>query len=223
MALANLTDLESALKDWAGDRTDLSTSRVDDCITMAEADIQNGVYDATTGFEIAPPLRVKSMETVNSAFVLSGEFNTLPTDFLEMREVWLSSQADWMPLSYTPPHTYDSLYGSTESGPPIAYSIVGAQIRVGPGASASDTLRLIYYASVPGLVANSTNWLMTRAPNVYLYGALRHLAPFIDAAPNLLGMWQAGFITGLKGLIMAEKRAHSGTAMVSRAVGVTVT
>lgn len=223
MALANLTDLESALKDWAGDRTELSTSRVDDCITLAEADIQNGAYDPTTGFEIVPPLRVKSMETVNSSFVLAGEFNTLPTDFLEAREVWLASQADWMPLSYLPPHTYDSLYGSSESGPPVAYSIIGAQIRVGPGASASDTLRLIYYASLPGLVANSTNWLMTRAPNVYLYGALRHLGAYNDAAPNMAAMWQAGFVTGLKGLMMAEKRAHAGTAMVARAVGVTIT
>lgn len=222
MALANLTDLESAIKDWAGDRTDLSTSRVDDCITLAEADIQNGVYDIS-GMEIVAPLRVKSMETVNSSFVLTGEFNTLPTDFLEAREVWLSSEADWMPLSYLPPHTFDSLYGSTEAGPPLAYSIVGAQIRVGPGASASDTLRLIYYASIPGLVANSTNWLMTKAPNVYLYGALRHLAPYIDAAQNLVGIWHAGFVSGLKGLQMAEKRAHAGTAMASRAVGVTIT
>jgi hypothetical protein len=221
MALANLTDLESAIKDWAGDRTDLTTARVDDCITLAESDIHNGVYDVF-GNEIVPALRIRRMETVNSSFTQTSEFTNLPTDFREMREVWLSSQADWMPLRFTPPDLYDSLYGSSDSGPPVAYSIVGSQLRVGPGAS-SDTLRLIYYATVPALVTNSTNWLMTLAPNVYLYGSLRHLAPYISASADQTGLWHTGYVSAIKGLIMAEKRAAMGTAMAARAVGVTIT
>lgn len=223
MSLANLTDLESAIKDWAGDRTDLTTARVDDCITLAEADIHNGVYDPNTGFEIVPPLRVASMETRNASFTLSGEYTNLPSGFLEMREVWLSSETDWMPLRYTPPDLYDSLYGSSSDGPPVAYSVVGSTLRAGPGASASDVCTLIYYASIPGLVANSTNWLLTAAPNVYLYGALRHLAPYVEASPAQVGMWQTGFVSGVKGLMMGEKRKHQGSGMAARAVGVTIT
>lgn len=221
MALANLSDLQSAIADWAGDRTDLTTARINDCITLAEADILNGVYD-TAGNKIVPPLRVKSMEQVDSAFAVTSEFTTLPTGFLEMREVWLSSQSDWMSLDYVPPNLFDQLYGSSTAGPPLAYSIVGSTLRLGPGASASDVLRLIYYKTVDGLVANSTNWLLTRAPNVYLYGALRHLAPFVDKLESL-DTWQAAFVTGLKGLEQAEKRSAQGNAMAARAVGVTIT
>lgn len=222
MALSNLTDLEAALKDFAGDRTDLSTSAVDNCITLAEGDITDGIYDPNTGQEICPPLRAPEMETKTDPFTLTGEFTDLPSDFLEMREAWPTSSADVPPLEVLPPSVFDSTYGSSTTGPSVACAVVGTQLRCGPGASAGDTLRLLYYAKIPGLVANSSNWLMTKRPNVYLYGGLLHLAPYIDAAPNLVAEWQARFISSLKALNVASQRAKwGGGPMRARPMGAT--
>jgi hypothetical protein len=40
---------------------------------------------------------------------------------------------------------------------------------------------LTYYAKPQALDAgNQTNWLLTKAPDVYLYGSLKHSAPWLE-------------------------------------------
>ena len=39
---------------------------------------------------------------------------------------------------------------------------------------------LMYYAKIPTLSdSNETNWLLTHHPDIYLYGALLHSAPYL--------------------------------------------
>jgi len=221
MALATLTDLQTAIQNFGQGRTDISTADINDMITLAENDIEHGTYNGE-GRPITRPLRVRSMETKVDAFALSGEYTNLPSDYLEMREVWLTSQASWPPLRFVTPEAFDDTYAAGASGPPTAYSVVGTQLRVGPGAGVTDTCRLIYYATIPNLVTNSTNWLLTGWPNVYLYGALRHLAPYIGAL-EMLPVWQAAFVSALGGLIASQTRgSFSGTSMAVRTPGVTI-
>jgi hypothetical protein len=207
MALANLADLQAALTDFSA-RTDIATSVLNHFITLAETDIQNGVYD-TGGNALCRPMRVPSMETYDAAFALTGEYTDLPAGFLEAREVKLTSITGRPPLELIAPDAFDSTYSSDDSGPPVAYSIVGTQIRVGPGASATDTLGITYYSAIPPLVDNSTNWLMTKSPNAYLYGALRHLAPYAGEVERL-AVWQAAFMSALAGIEASAPRRARG-------------
>lgn len=218
MAISTLTELKAAIVDWTA-RTDLTGASVlNDFITLAEADIMNGVYDVQ-GNTVVPPLRVRSMETYDGAFAVTGEYTNLPTGFLEAKEVKLTSTTDRPTLKYLSQEAFDETIRASSSGPAVAYTIVGNQIRIGPGASASDTLGLTYWSVVPGLVANSTNWLLTKSPNVYLYGALRHMAPY-TGDDNRGALWQQAFITALQGLIRSEKQgSYSGTALAARTVG----
>ena len=221
MALANLSDLQTSIGVWLA-RTDISTAQINDFITLAETDMEVGTYDGM-GNEITPPLRVRSMETKNLTFALTGEYTTLPANMLELREVYLSSSNPMLPLQYVTPATFDATYLSVTSTPVNAYTIVGDTIRCGPGASATDTLGLVYYAEIPGLVANSTNWMLTKYPNAYLYGALRHAAPWIGDG-MMVEAWQTGFVSTIRGLIRSERQSMwAGTALVSRPIGVTVT
>jgi hypothetical protein len=220
MSLTNLADLQSAISDWSGDRTDLSTSRVNDCITLAETDILHGVFDGPVA--IVPPLRVRSMETYDSAFALSGEYTNLPTGFLEARWIKLNSSADLPPLAYMTPEAFDAWFTSTDSNP-VAYTIVGTQIRVGPGASATDTITWSYWKSFDSLVSASTNWLMTSYPNVYLYGALRHLAFYLGFEERL-GTLQTAYVSSIRALIASEKRGQfGGSSLQQRVTGMTIT
>ena len=38
---------------------------------------------------------------------------------------------------------------------------------------------MVYRANIPPLASNGANWLLTLAPDLYLYGALLESAPYI--------------------------------------------
>ncbi len=49
-----------------------------------------------------------------------------------------------------------------------------------PTPDGSYSAILMYYAKVPTLSdSNETNWLLTHYPDIYLYGALLHSAPYL--------------------------------------------
>ena len=57
------------------------------------------------------------------------------------------------------------------NGPPQFYTLLAGKVRVMP--AATGKLDLTYYARLPPLTeAQPTNWLITKAPEIYLYGAL---------------------------------------------------
>lgn len=221
MALATLADLQSAVADFGTGRTDLSTDTINNFITLAENDIEHGTY-GEGGMVVSPPLRVRAME-VRTTLTLTGEYTTLPADYLEMREVTLTSATWRPPLEFKVPEAFDNVYSAASSGPARSYSIVANTIRVGPGAASGDVINITYYQSLPGLVANSTNWLMTGWPNVYLYGSLRHLAPYIGAM-DFLPVWQAAYLSSVWSCIKSQdKGSYTGISMRPVSVGVTIT
>jgi hypothetical protein len=44
---------------------------------------------------------------------------------------------------------------------------------------------MVYRQNVPPLASNSTNWLLTLAPDLYLYGALMEASPYIKNDPRI--------------------------------------
>ena len=221
MPLTNLSELRSAIADFGTGRTDLTSQTIDNFITLAEHDIEHGTYTEGGGV-VSPALRVRSMEAgVN--LTLTGEFTNLPADYLQMREVSWVSVTNKPPLKYVTPEAFDSTFRSTSSGPAKVWTIVGSQLRVGPAASASDVLRITYYASLPPLVDHGTNWLMTNFPNVYLYGSLRHLAPYIGAM-DFLPVWQSAFMSAAWSVIRSQNAgSFSGTSMAQVNTGISIT
>lgn len=221
MAITNLTTLEAAIIDWVA-RTELTTAAVDNFINIAEYEIQHGLYDET-GRVIVPGLRCKSMQTHDTAFSLSGEYTTLPTGFLGFRTVKLVASPN-ISLEYVTPAVFDATYLSTNNTSTAqVYTIVGDELRVGPGASAADDLDIVYYTAIPNLVANATNWLCTKYPHAYLYGALRHLAVY-TGMDSRVAFFQSAFIAALAGIHSSEKSTEfSGTALMTRTLGVSST
>ena len=220
MPLTNLSELRSAIADFGTGRTDLSNSVIDNFITLAEHDIEHGTYTEGGGVT-SPPLRVRQMEQTTS-LTLSGEFTSLPVDYLQMREVSWVSQTNKPPLKFVTPEAFDSTFRSTSSGPAKVWTVVGNQLRVGPAASGSDTLRLTYYAAIPSLVDNGTNWLMTGWPSAYLYGSLRHLAPYIGAM-DFLPVWQSAYLSSVWAIIRSQNAgSFSGTSMAQSNAGITI-
>ena len=157
MTLANYTDLLAAVQDWLGDRTDL-VAKIPDFITLTEADLNN-----------RDTFRLRDMESSTALTPTSGVC-TLPADFLELRSVTLNtSPARALTLA---DHGYVTREFDTTADEAEVYTISGSSLTLYPNDGTTITLK--YYAKIPALA--TTNWLMTKAPNVYLYGTCLHAA-----------------------------------------------
>lgn len=101
----------------------------------------------------------------------------LPTDFLEMRRVWIPGQR---PLDFkNPPEWYSNHLGAT-AAMPREYAVDGDHLLVGPGPDAAYGLHALYWRRFASLTADAdTNWLLTNYSSIYLYAMLLESAPFI--------------------------------------------
>lgn len=154
MALTNYGELVSAVSSWMRGRSDISTS-IPDFIALFEAAANR-------------KLRVRQMETAGTITMSSG-VGTVPTDYLAWKRLTWPGDVG-MELEYVHPSMLKAMYPTSPSGIPKVFTIEGTSLIIRP---VDDTsLNFLYYAKVPGLQANTTNWLLTAYPDVYLFGAL---------------------------------------------------
>jgi len=203
MALSNYTELKASVADWLN-RTDL-TSVIPDFIALAEAQIER-------------TLRTRQM-IVRATASIDTEYSAVPADFLETKSIKLNTNPVTS-LTFETVDALDSLKSTTyiSAGKPQLFSIVGGQIRVLPVPDSTYTAELIYYAKLSKLSStNATNWLLTQAPDVYLYGSLMQAAPYLKD-DSRIPVWAAIYTRGLEELQIADDRgATSGGAIMMRA------
>jgi hypothetical protein len=192
MALSNYTELQAAITKWAMRSGDADfEATVPDFIVLCER-LVNG------------QLRVRQMEaTATLTLDVNGEA-TLPGDYLAFRDVTLTTTAPPRSLYAVSPD-YATQEHPFEGGQAQAFSISGDTFRMHP--KGAGDVRLRYYAAIPALSnANVTNWLLTKAPDVYLYGSLIQTAPFMmdDAR---MAVWGALFDKGMEALTSEDHQA----------------
>lgn len=148
-------------------------------------------------------LRVGEMEKAADLVLVDGDAD-LPDDFLEVRSL-LAPNA--MPLSaWSLTQLQDRFRGY--SGYPAGYAVVGNVLQSRPAGSA--TLKLSYYAKIPPLTpSNPTNWLLEKAPDVYLYGVVEEIGIFGGDAEKATGA-RALKQEAIKGLKLDDERARWG-------------
>lgn len=164
MALATYADLKSEIGNWMNGRTDLATD-ADTFIDLAEGDF-NRVF------------RVREMETYATLSPDANGEASLPSDYLQWRTV-TAQTSPRSELQFVPPSYLDDQYPDRAAGYPRFFTIYGSTMLVLP-LTESD-IRLDYYETIPALSdAQTTNWLLTKYPNVYLYQCLKHAAVFLN-------------------------------------------
>lgn len=155
MSLADYSGLKLSIQAWLGERTELA-SQVDDWILLTEARLNKR-------------LRTRDMETSATLTPTSGVC-TIPTDFLEVRSVTAMTNPKRI-LQQIDQGYADEFFGDGTSGTPTYYTIQGADLTIYP--PSDDDVTLKYYRTIAALTAsNTTNWLLTRDPRIYLNGCL---------------------------------------------------
>lgn len=175
MALANYTDLQSAVADHLH-RDDL-TAVIPDLIVLAE----NRIYG---------DLNSRQQDTVTTlSTVASQDYVDLPSDFINARTLTDVTTTPYNPLEYVSPDQFYKQYDGLSAGRPLAYTIIGSKYYLAPTPDAVYSLKNVYQAKVPALASGGTNWLMTSFPAVYLYATLLTSAPYLKNDIRL-GLWQ---------------------------------
>lgn len=197
MAISTFAELQTAVSNWSDGV--IPTAIIPDLIALAEARFNRTLF-------------LPQSETTATA--TAAQALSFPTDFRQLRAIYL----DTFPraqLEQVSPSTLRASYDTEQTGIPRVFAIQDDQIFLGP--SPDDTsvnVEIVYYAKIPALsVSNTTNWLLTDAPDVYLYATLLQGKAYVRD-DDAIALWKAALDEALSELIAAGKRRqYSGVQM----------
>jgi hypothetical protein len=86
-----------------------------------------------------------------------------------------------------------------------------------PTPETGTEIEMTYYASVQALSdASPTNWVSLEWPSLYIYGSLRHAAPYLKEDERV-GVWENEYRAALERARLADQKAqYSGAPMMIR-------
>lgn len=191
MAISTFSELKTAVANWLA-RDDL-TSRIPEFITLFEAKANRDLR--------CTQMEKRSYVTIDLD-TDEPEFITLPSNFQTMRRARLSSVTGKPRLQFLSGMQMDAYRYSTanSTGQPIYFTVVGDELELAPTPDAEYTIEMVYRAYLTALSdAATTNWLLTLAPDAYLYGALMEAAPYMKDDARV-ATWAAGYSHAVDGL-----------------------
>jgi hypothetical protein len=197
--ITNYTTLQSTIADYLN-RADL-TAQIPTFIQLAEADFNTR-------------LRTREM-IVRAEAQSSNEFVQLPADWLEAINLHIIDGAQ--PLRFVTLDEADYINKQQIFTNVAAYSLMNGAIELIPAPGADIDIEMIYYGKITPLSSEvATNWLLTKAPDVYLYGSLMHAQPFLmdDQRMPIFASLYNSRIEALNEESM--KSTHSGSPLVAR-------
>ena len=198
----NYAELKTNIANYLN-RSDL-TSEIDIFIDNTEAELNRN-------------LRVADMVKRATA-TAENQYLSLSTDWLEAINIEITSN-NFRPLMQMSIESLDVYRRSinNKTGQPIYYAIVDNTLELAPSPDASYTLQLTYYGKIDALSdTNTSNFVLSTHPDVYLYGSLKHASVFLmedERAP----LFNAQFEKSLDEIkLQQEKRDFGKGSLVQR-------
>lgn len=165
MAYTSYSDLQTSVANYLG-RSDL-TAVIPDFIRFAET-------------RLARDLRTRKMlKSATSSMVAGDARVALPTDFLEIRNLYTQGNPR-KPVSYMSPSAFTRNARADESGLPVFYTTLSAEFQFAPIPDTAYVLEILYYAQPTVLsTSNSSNVFLANYPDALLYGSLLEAEPYL--------------------------------------------
>ena len=165
MAITTYSELKTAIADFLA-RDDL-TSQIDTFIDLAES-------------RISRELETRSQDTRTTLTTSADNaYVSLPTDMRSIRNVKVMNNPR-VTLRYLSPLQVKKEYATTGTGLPRVYSVIGDNLFLAPTPDSTLNIELTYKASVSSLSdSNTTNTILTRFPDLYLYASLFHAYTYL--------------------------------------------
>ena len=189
----NYTKLKEVIADFAN-RQDLA-AQIPVFIEMTEARLKRDLRD-------------KTRMTDRSEAMVHGEYFPLPCDWCETVKVIADDSVLRLADSF-------NIERVELSAGPKYYRHVGDQMQLLPPAGEEPVRFVMEYLAFPDALSddNPTNWILETYPDIYIYGAMLQVAPFLmdDAR---LPMWAQAYGEAVKAANgSSEKAQASGSAL----------
>ena len=196
MAISTYAELQSAVADFLN-RDDL-TAVIPTFISLAEAELNRKFR--------AAEMVTRATLTVNS------EYLSKPADWKETIRYQLNTNPITVLEFVSPEEALIQKTKYSAPGQPLFFANIGTQYQHVPAPDTSYTAELTYYAKLPSLSdSNTTNWLLTNNPDIYLYATLIQSAPYIKEDERL-PVWAQIFDRLAADFEVAQERAKTGSS-----------
>lgn len=181
-------------------RTDLT-----DLIPEFIADAENRIYN---------DIRVRAMEAAYSSTTAS---TSLPTGFLEWIYLIIDDDHE-QKLSRRDVEWIYTRYPSS-SGKPVYFAREGDSLLFAPTPDATYTLSGRYYKKLTALSdSNTTNWLITDAPDLIRFAALAEAAPYTEDDARV-SLWEGKYQAVKQRIQSTERRESRSGSLLSAQPG----
>jgi len=202
VALSTYSELQTAVGSWLN-RSDLDTN-IPDFIALAESSFNR-------------VLRTRNQITRATSSV-AEQFVALPSDLLELHNIQLNTSPVKRLQQVTMTKADELKSSISTSGTPAYFALTGSNIELIPTPDASQTLEIVYYATITALSdTNASNWLLTSYPDIYLYGTLVQAEPYL-MNDERMGTWGALLGKAIEELRVSDERSQTeGGTLVMRA------
>jgi hypothetical protein len=193
MALATYSDLKTTIANYLA-RSDL-TSQIPDFITLAENRLRREL-------RIRQMLKVVTASTVGNDSTLS-----LPSDFLELRDLHIDSNPD-QALEYYNPNIFFRNAMTKVLGVPKKYTILASELQFAPIPDGVYTMEMLYYAAPVYLSdSNPSNAFLANCPDALIYASLGEAEPYL-MNDERLATWAALYQRAIDSLTAADDRGE---------------
>lgn len=197
MSISTYTELKDAIADFLL-RTDLDAA-IPTFIRLAEARMDRDVRHWR--------------QEKRSVAQLDGQYSAIPADYLRPIRLQITDA----PTSEVAPISTAQMLQlrgdrNDRVGRPTHYALTAGSLELYPTPDNTYNASLVYYGRVAALSdSNATNWLLTEAPDAYLYGALVHSAPYLKDDPRI-SVWASLYTSAIEALNKTSDDAKYGGA-----------
>ena len=207
MAINTFATLKTAVADFLN-RDDL-TSAIDNFITLSESQMNRDI-------------RHWKMEKRSSGQQSAGdEYSQMPSDWMETIRFHVTDNGT-SPLDLMSRKAMEDKRAGAQdaTGTPRYYTHADSQFQLYPTPSADTNTELLYYSKLDALSdSNTDNWLLLEAPDVYLYGALLHSAPYLGEDERI-AVWAQMYSAAVSQLNQSSENAmYSGSGLTTKIRG----
>ena len=192
MALSTYSEIKSTVADYLN-RADL-TAVLPSFVTLAESKFNR-------------ELRTRDMLT-RVQTTSDDEYVSLPTDFLQHYSLELDAASAQPPMDYIGPQEAKVRKAQNRTASTTYYyTVIDGAFEIIPAPGSDLDLRMVYYAKIPALSdSNTTNWLLTKSPDLYLYSALLEAAPYLKD-DDRVQLWAAARQQVMDAMNLESERA----------------
>lgn len=202
------TGLQASLGDWMN-RSDLAAV-IPDFVTLFESNV-NTEAAIRTQFNRASTL----IPTTASLDHINTPVDYLGTDTLRLTQSGGSYQI--LKPYGSPSAMYADYPSAATASQPKGFVNLTGKLELAPVPDSIYNINLYYYQKIPSLAANSTNWLLTNFPQIYLFGSLVAAEAYLGSDPRLQ-LWGTLYDNAIQKLEGATDRNKYGGSSLSASI-----